>query len=154
MKSDFSFLYRKKKYDSVNIHETNLSRVLGLVDITALGVSCTLGNGIYVLAGEVIANYAGPSIVLSFIIAGLATGLAGLVLDIVIFIRLHLNNTNISFHRHLLCRIWRARSTQRFSLYLHLRYDWRIYRVYLGLGFNLRVCDWRIQWCFSVESLH
>jgi hypothetical protein len=36
-----------KKYDSVNIHQTNLSRVLGLVDITALGVSCTLGNGIY-----------------------------------------------------------------------------------------------------------
>ncbi len=74
----FDFLYRKKKYDSVNIHQTNLSRVLGLVDITALGVSCTLGNGIYVLAGEVIANYAGPSIVLSFIIAGLATGLAGI----------------------------------------------------------------------------
>jgi hypothetical protein len=44
-----------KKYDSVNIHQTNLSRVLGLVDITALGVSCTLGNGIYVLGGEVIA---------------------------------------------------------------------------------------------------
>ena len=78
MKLDFSFLYRKKKYDSVNIHETNLSRVLGLVDITALGVACTLGNGIYVLAGEVIANYAGPAIVLSFIIAGLATGLAGI----------------------------------------------------------------------------
>lgn len=37
MKFDASFLNRKKKYDSVNVHQTNLSRVLGLVDITALG---------------------------------------------------------------------------------------------------------------------
>jgi hypothetical protein len=37
MKFDASFLNRKKKYDSVNIHQTNLSRVLGLTDITALG---------------------------------------------------------------------------------------------------------------------
>jgi APA family basic amino acid/polyamine antiporter len=42
------------------------------------GVSCTLGNGIYVLAGDVIANYAGPSIVFSFIVAGLATFIAGM----------------------------------------------------------------------------
>lgn len=91
---NWSLLARKKKYNAQNIHETNLSRVLGLIDITALGiyyfwwkkilfnlykkgVSCTLGNGIYVLAGEVIANYAGPSIVISFIIAGLATFIAG-----------------------------------------------------------------------------
>jgi hypothetical protein len=52
MKLDLSFLYRKKKYDQTNIENTKLDRVLGLVDITALGVSCTLGNGIYVLAGQ------------------------------------------------------------------------------------------------------
>lgn len=75
---DLSFLNRKKVYDSTNIHVTQLSRVLGLVDITALGVSCTLGNGIYVLAGDVIANYSGPAIVLSFLIAGLATFIAGI----------------------------------------------------------------------------
>jgi hypothetical protein len=51
MKVDLSFLYRKKKYDQTDIQNTQLDRVLGLVDITALGVSCTLGNGIYVLAG-------------------------------------------------------------------------------------------------------
>lgn len=77
MRFDLSFLSRKKKYDSVEVHQTNLSRVLGLVDITALGISCTLGNGIYVLAGDVIAKYSGPSIALSFIIAGLATFIAG-----------------------------------------------------------------------------
>ena len=52
MKIDLSFLYRKKKYTESSLHHTNLHRVLGLVDITALGVSCTLGNGIYVLAGK------------------------------------------------------------------------------------------------------
>jgi L-asparagine transporter-like permease len=75
---DLSFLNRKKVYDSQNIHVTQLSRVLNLVDITALGVSCTLGNGIYVLAGDVIANLAGPAIFLSFVIAGLATFIAGI----------------------------------------------------------------------------
>ncbi len=77
MRLDLSFLNRKKTYNEDNVHQTNLHRVLGLVDITALGVSCTLGNGIYVLAGDVVANYAGPSIVLSFIVAGLATFIAG-----------------------------------------------------------------------------
>jgi amino acid transporter len=77
MRLDLSFLHRKNTYNEDNVHQTNLHRVLGLVDITALGVSCTLGNGIYVLAGDVIANYAGPSIVLSFIVAGLATFIAG-----------------------------------------------------------------------------
>ncbi len=37
-----------------------------------------MGNGIYVLAGDVIANLAGNGIVLSFIIAGLATFIAGI----------------------------------------------------------------------------
>lgn len=49
---DLSFLFRKKKFDQTSVHATELSRVLGLMDITALGVSCTLGNGIYVLAGK------------------------------------------------------------------------------------------------------
>lgn len=47
-----SFLFRKKKFDQTSLEQTKLDRVLGIVDITALGVSCTLGNGIYVLAGQ------------------------------------------------------------------------------------------------------
>ncbi len=47
----FDFITRKKKYDSENVQQTNLSRVLSLADITCIGISCTLGNGIYVLAG-------------------------------------------------------------------------------------------------------
>lgn len=75
---DWSFLNRKKVYTAQNVQVTQLSRVLSFIDITALGVSCTLGNGIYVLAGEVIARYSGPAIVLSFIVAGLATFIAGI----------------------------------------------------------------------------
>jgi hypothetical protein len=43
------FFYRKKTY---NYEETQLSKVLSLFDLTALGVSCTLGSGIYVIAGK------------------------------------------------------------------------------------------------------
>lgn len=54
------------------------SRVLGLWDITAIGISSTLGSGIYVLAGTVITSFSGPSIILSFIVAGIATFLSGM----------------------------------------------------------------------------
>ena len=37
MTFDWSFIYRKKKYDATTIEQTELSRVLNFVDITALG---------------------------------------------------------------------------------------------------------------------
>jgi APA family basic amino acid/polyamine antiporter len=58
---------------------TGLSRVLGAMDLIALGIGAIIGTGIFVLTGVGAAQYAGPALVLSFIISGLAAGLAALV---------------------------------------------------------------------------
>ena len=55
-----------------------LHRVLGPVALTALGVGATIGAGIFVLTGEAAYDYAGPSLILSFLLAGVGCGLAAL----------------------------------------------------------------------------
>jgi APA family basic amino acid/polyamine antiporter len=55
-----------------------LHRVLGPVALTGLGVGATIGTGIYVLTGEAATKYAGPSLMLSFLIAAIGCGLAAL----------------------------------------------------------------------------
>ncbi|NHN87606.1 amino acid permease [Acetobacter conturbans] len=52
--------------------ESGLRRTMGPVQLTMLGVGSTIGAGIYVMAGTAAANYAGPAVILSFVIAGLA----------------------------------------------------------------------------------
>jgi len=71
-------LTRKKIIEEARVEESSLSRVLNTFDLTALGVGSTLGVGMYVLVGKVAKETAGPSVVLSFLIAAIASGFAGL----------------------------------------------------------------------------
>lgn len=70
-------LTRKKPVNTTD--ETQLARVLNLFDLTALGVGSTLGLGVYVLAGSVAYEQAGPAVVVSFLLAAIASSFAGLV---------------------------------------------------------------------------
>ena len=58
--------------------EHSLKRALGPANLIALGIGAIIGTGIFVLTGPVAATAAGPAIVLSFIVAGLACAFAGL----------------------------------------------------------------------------
>src|SRR6059036_953397 len=57
--------------------ENSLRRTLGPVHLTALGIGAIIGAGIFVLTG-LGAHYAGPGLMLSFVISGLGCAFAGL----------------------------------------------------------------------------
>ena len=71
----FERLFRKK---SINTGASGLKRCLSTFDLTLLGVGCIIGTGIFVLTGIAAANLAGPAVVLSFVISGLACTFAAL----------------------------------------------------------------------------
>src|SRR5262250_2102054 len=76
-------LFGKKPLDKLlneasDTGEHSLKRALGPINLVTLGIGAIIGAGIFVLTGAAAAQYAGPAIVLSFILAGLGCAFAGL----------------------------------------------------------------------------
>ena len=76
-------LWTKKSIASLQVeatgeHGATLKRALTATNLTLLGIGAIIGAGIFVLTGTAAANYAGPAIVLSFILAGTGCLFAGL----------------------------------------------------------------------------
>ena len=61
-----------------NPASTSLKRTLGAMSLMSLGVGAIIGAGIFVLTGAAAAQYAGPAIILSFVLAGIGCVFAGL----------------------------------------------------------------------------
>src|SRR5213075_2512043 len=55
-----------------------LKRALGATNLTTLGIGAIIGTGIFVLTGTVAAQNAGPAVVLSFVLSGVASIFAAL----------------------------------------------------------------------------
>jgi basic amino acid/polyamine antiporter, APA family len=66
------------KAEATAVGEHSLKRVLGPVNLVTLGIGAVIGTGIFVLTGIAAADHAGPAIVLSMVLAGSASALAGL----------------------------------------------------------------------------
>jgi len=58
--------------------EGGLKRVLGPANLISLGVGAIIGTGIFVLTGQAAAAHAGPAVVISMVLAGIVSALAGL----------------------------------------------------------------------------
>jgi APA family basic amino acid/polyamine antiporter len=74
-------LFRRKKVADLQAEartDQSLKRVLGPLNLTTLGIGAVIGAGIFVLTGQAAAMYAGPAIVFSFILAGIACAFAGI----------------------------------------------------------------------------
>ncbi len=74
-------LFRRKSVTDLQaeaLTDHSLKRALGALNLTMLGIGAIIGTGIFVLTGTVAAVNAGPAVVLSFVLAGIASIFAAL----------------------------------------------------------------------------
>lgn len=67
----------RKKVEDDDSHNVQFPRVMGFFDLLALGLGATLGVGVYVTAGEIARNDAGPATCVAFFIAAIAACFSG-----------------------------------------------------------------------------
>jgi APA family basic amino acid/polyamine antiporter len=58
--------------------EHTLKKTLSSLDLTMLGIGAIIGTGIFVLTGQAAGKHAGPAVVLSMVLAGIASAFAAL----------------------------------------------------------------------------
>ncbi|MGN6268896.1 MAG: amino acid permease [Sphingomonas sp.] len=73
-------LFARKSLEAVRTEAvaTGMRRTLGPIQLVLIGIGCIIGAGVYVMTGTAAANYAGPAVVVSFGLAGLACAFTGL----------------------------------------------------------------------------
>src|SRR5215831_17411458 len=76
-------LFAKKPLDRLmheaeEVGEHSLKRSLGWINLVALGIGGIIGAGLFIRTAAAIADRAGPSVVLSFIVSGIGCAFAGL----------------------------------------------------------------------------
>ncbi|MEP1447265.1 MAG: amino acid permease [Paraglaciecola sp.] len=74
-----SLLIKKNLVDiQSSLQGHGLKKTLGPFQLILIGLGCIIGAGVYVMTGTAAAQYAGPAIILSFVLAGLACGFTAL----------------------------------------------------------------------------
>ncbi|MDF7674617.1 amino acid permease [Acetobacteraceae bacterium ESL0709] len=69
---------RRKPINNDNANQSGLERIFGPWHLILLGVGITVGSGLFSLTGVAAGQHAGPAVILSFLIAPIACGFAGL----------------------------------------------------------------------------
>src|SRR5438128_9612263 len=85
-RAEGSFSMRHQLFATKSLHQlleemhgdNRLRRVLGPVQLTSLGVGAIIGAGIFVATGAAAHNVAGPSLMLSYVVAGVTCVFAAL----------------------------------------------------------------------------
>ncbi len=73
-------LFARKSVEQMHAEHQGgeLKRSLGAMNLVLLGIGCIIGTGIFVLTGRAAAEFAGPGIMISFVITGVLCGLVAL----------------------------------------------------------------------------
>ncbi len=78
MPTSSSFLKKPLATAQQRFNNHGLTRSLGPVQLVLLGIGCIVGAGVYVMTGIAASHYAGPAIILAFVLAAFACGLTAL----------------------------------------------------------------------------